>query len=181
MRDKIFSLELSLFCCSVNWPLFSYKIVLFYCTSVRCIHVYVFLLLFELICKLYDETNSCFCTLVLLSVNLRYSLIRTVLFCILLCKWFFYFSCYLKRYVLLCQSSVEEEAHEEAQEEAQKDEAEIQVGRSRWIVDLMTCVGTYISSDALVCLWRDVNLPWCHGPPSVERLACTSVGHFSWF
>nr|ACN31382.1 unknown [Zea mays] len=76
---------------------------------------------------------------------------------------------------------VEEEAHEEAQEEAQKDEAEIQVGRSRWIVDLMTCVGTYISSDALVCLWRDVNLPWCHGPPSVERLACTSVGHFSWF
>nr|ACG42758.1 hypothetical protein [Zea mays]ACG43124.1 hypothetical protein [Zea mays] len=45
----------------------------------------------------------------------------------------------------------------------------------------MTCVGTYISSDALVCLWRDVNLPWCHGPPSVERLACTSVGHFSWF
>lgn len=81
----------------------------------------------------------------------------------------------------MCQSSVEEEAHEEAQEEAQKDEAEIQVGRSRWIVDVMTCVGTYISSDALVCLWRDVNLPWCHGPPSVERLACTSVGHFSWF
>nr|ACF79881.1 unknown [Zea mays] len=68
-----------------------------------------------------------------------------------------------------------------SEEEAQKDEAEIQVGRSRWIVDLMTCVGTYISSDALVCLWRDVNLPWCHGPPSVERLACTSVGHFSWF